>query len=319
MFDDMAVLQAQSDDSHPAGDPVAAILDHDGGAVLAVITGVEGPSYRPVGAMMAILDNRSRTGSLSSGCIEADIVHHAMEVLESGQVKQLRYGRGSPFIDISLPCGGGLDILLFPQPDRAVLQQVFDWRSARKPCSLFFGDDGAFLFRESGETGAVGDGFILQFLPENRFVIFGKGPEAATFSALVSSAGYDHVLISPDAETLETSGLPMDRQQHLVKPSFPADVQVDEWTAIVLFFHDHDWEPPILRDALKMPAFYIGAQGSQRARDNRKLALSSLGVSDVEMANLRGPIGLIPSTRDARTLAVSVLAEVLAVSMEVRR
>lgn len=90
---------------------------------------------------------------------------------------------------------------------------------------------------------------------------------------------------------------------------------MDDRTAVVLFFHDHDWEPPILAGALETEAFYIGAQGSQRARDARLLMLRGMGVSDAACARLHGPVGVIPSARDAGTLAVSVLAEVLAKAM----
>jgi len=64
---------------------------------------------------------------------------------------------------------------------------------------------------------------------------------------------------------------------------------------------------------LTTDAFYVGAQGSMRAAEMRRMELVRLGVSDGAIAELRGPIGLVPSVRDARKLAVSVLAEVLSV------
>ena len=82
----------------------------------------------------------------------------------------------------------------------------------------------------------------------------------------------------------------------------------------MLFFHDHDWEPPILAEAVSRPAFYIGAQGSMMARETRMRELAALGLEDAALARLRGPIGLLPSARDPRTLAISVLAEVLDVA-----
>ncbi|WP_368344458.1 XdhC family protein [Pelagovum sp. HNIBRBA483] len=68
-------------------------------------------------------------------------------------------------------------------------------------------------------------------------------------------------------------------------------------------------------EALATPAFYVGAQGSKKAQDARREMLASMGIAGETLERLRGPIGLIPSARDARTLAVSVLAEVLAVAM----
>lgn len=100
----------------------------------------------------------------------------------------------------------------------------------------------------------------------------------------------------------------------LTEKTFPVDFAVDPQTAIVLFFHDHDWEPPILATALATPAFYIGAQGSRVARDSRNVDLEALGIDPAALSRLRGPIGLLRSARDARTLAISVLAEVLSVA-----
>lgn len=300
-----------------ARDPIEAVLRSGEDAVLAVITGVEGPSYRPVGAAMAVFANGDLAGTLSSGCVEADIALHAMEVLGSGAPRRIRYGRGSPFMDIQLPCGGGLDILLVPRPDRAVLSDVMRRREAREPCTLRIDlETGRLALEAEGRTGLADDSFCVRYVPPVRFLVFGKGPEACTFAALVCSAGYPGLLLSPDPETIgaaSASGCPT---RELSRPVFPEDLSVDPWTAIVLFFHDHDWEPPILQGALATRAFYIGAQGSRRARDMRHMELEANGVAPADIARLRGPIGLIPSARDAGTLAVSVLAEVLAVSME---
>lgn len=300
----------------PVRDPVEAILAKGGDAVLAVITGVEGPSYRPVGATMALFPGGDRAGSLSSGCIESDIALHAQEVLDTGKPMAVRYGRGSPFMDIQLPCGGGLDILLLPRPDRSALEAVLAARAARRPVTLAaHRTSGALAARQNGETGWDGETFLVRETPAIRFLVFGKGPEAATFAALVQGAGYPNLLLSPDDETLASGEAAGCRTRSLTRPALPDDLGIDPWTAIVLFFHDHDWEPPILAGALDTPAFYIGAQGSQRARDARLMELQILGVDPARFARLKGPVGLIPSARDAGTLAVSVLAEILQVAM----
>ncbi|MEL7279886.1 MAG: XdhC family protein [Pseudomonadota bacterium] len=297
-------------------DPLEALMAAPQEAVLAVIAGVEGPSYRPLGAMMTVLDARHRVGTLSSGCIEADISLHAIEAAKAGQPKLVRYGRGSPFIDIQLPCGGGLDILLVPEPDREALATVMDNRAARRPCSLLIDmDTGGFDVTQTGATGRQGTDLIIRFEPEIRFLIFGKGPEASTFAGLVQSAGYPNLLMSPDPETLDHATAAGCETQRIREAAFPPRLRVDDRTAVVLFFHDHDWEPQILDGALKTSAFYIGAQGSQRARDARLAVLQEMGVSHENCARLHGPVGLIPSARDAGTLSVSVLAEVLAKAM----
>ena len=302
--------------STPTRDPIDALVSGSDDAVLAVITGVEGPSYRPVGACMAIFDGGERAGTLSSGCIEQDLALHAADALLAGTPVAVRYGRGSPFMDIQLPCGGGLDILLVPRPDRAALATLATQRANRSPASLRIDRlTGTLSVGEAAATGWRGDRFLVRFDPAIRFVVFGKGPEACTFAALVRSAGYPNLLLSPDEETLEIGAASGCDTQHLRTAHYPDGLKADPWTAVILFFHDHDWEPPILEGALRTPAFYIGSQGSQRARDTRLDVMRTMGIDEASLARLHGPVGLIPSARDAGTLAVSVLAEVLAKAM----
>ncbi|MEJ5218269.1 XdhC family protein [Cognatishimia sp. D5M38] len=292
--------------------PVLFLAETSEPAVLAVITDIEGPSYRPLGAMMALTASVSRVGSLSSGCVEADIALHAERALEANTSKVVRYGRGSPFVDIQLPCGGGLEITLIPNPDRSVLQTVAERFADRQPCSLSF-DLGSrdISVGPAQDTGINSGRFHIRLDPEIYFYVFGKGPEAVTFAALVQSAGFPNVLCSPDHETLEAAANGGSETRHLTSARFPADFAPDARSAVVLFFHDHDWEPEILKGALASKAFYIGAQGSKRSAAARRAQLTALGTAESDLERLRGPIGLIPSARDARKLAVSVLAEVM--------
>jgi xanthine dehydrogenase accessory factor len=309
-------------EGHDPFGPFAAVLDRpDAPAALAFVTGTEGPSYRPVGAAMALFADGSRSGSLSSGCIEADLALHAEQALGEGRPLRLRYGRGSPFMDIALPCGGGLDILVLPDPDREPLAALRSALAARRPATLVAdAATGALSLRDAGETGWEEEGarFRLRCEPEIRFLVFGKGPEAAGFAALVRAVGFPALLLSPDEETRDqalAAGCPA---RALPRPGWPEDLACDDRTAVVLFFHDHDWEPPILLGALASPAFFVGAQGSRAASRARALALEAMGVPPGALARLRGPVGLVPSARDARTLAVSVLAEVLATAQPAR-
>jgi len=302
--------------AHPRATPIEALCRSDQPGVLAVITGIDGPSYRPLGAMMAIFADGARVGTLSSGCIESDLVLHAQKALAEGKVQHVVYGTGSPFIDIQLPCGGGLEILVLPNPDKTCLQRAANAVASRQPATLTLNTEtGHMDVQPKGATGRDGAQFQVRLLPELRFFIFGKGPESSTFAGLVQSAGYPNLLFSPDAETLDIAAAAGCEGRHLVSATWPPDVTPDPWSAIVLFFHDHEWEPPILSGALQSRAFYIGAQGSRRARENRDAELSRQGISPLLIERLRGPIGLVGSARDARTLAVGVLAEILDVAV----
>lgn len=297
--------------------PMDALAAAGAPSVLAIITETQGPSYRSIGSVMAFLPDDGRVGSLSSGCIESDLAIHARTALEEGQPKTVRYGEGSPYIDIQLPCGGGLEILLVPQPDRSVLKHLIDTLANRRPGYLCVDlETGALESVDTIELSAARQRLVVRYEPELRFFIFGKGPEANTFAELSHAIGYQSLLLSPDSDTLQNAGTSLCPTEKLRESRIPSSVQLDAWSAVILFFHDHDWEPPIIAQALNSDAFYIGAQGSLRARDSRLAELMAMGIDASKLDRVRGPIGLVPSARDPRTLAVSVMAEVLAAAKQ---
>jgi len=91
----------------------------------------------------------------------------------------------------------------------------------------------------------------------------------------------------------------------------PEDLAADPWTAVLLLFHDHEWEHALLEWALSTPAFYIGAQGGAPARIERLTRLRAGGLGDEQLERINSPVGLIPRARDPQVLALSVLAEVV--------
>lgn len=282
-------------------DPLEALVP---GAVLAVLTGVEGPHYRRPGTIMAFLPDGRRIGQITSGCIEGDLAIHAAKAALDGRTRRLRYGEGSPFVDLRLPCGGGIDIALVPLADVAAVRQALALRAARRPARLLI--DMRRAAATLTETGTAPDGcIVLPLRPPMRIEVAGTGIEAATFAALAHAADYPVRLLSPDEGTRHAAQARGVRAQPL------GPLATDAWTAVVLFFHDHEIEPPIIAEALSGSAFYIGAQGSLRAHTARRAALAELGVPQDAMSRLRGPIGVIRSARDPKVLALSVLAEIV--------
>ena len=78
-----------------------------------------------------------------------------------------------------------------------------------------------------------------------------------------------------------------------------------------MMFHDHDLEPPILMAALKSPAFFVGAMGSRKTHAARLERLRGLGADAVQCGRIHGPVGLVPSLRDANLVAISTLAHIV--------
>jgi xanthine dehydrogenase accessory factor len=268
---------------------------------LAVIVGVEGPSYRRCGATMVIDAYGRSWGNLSSGCIDKNVVLNAKSAMATAKTMRVRYGRGSPYWDMPLPCGGALDIQFFPFPDKALLNTVAQSLKARKPAMLTMQTDGLL------SPYPTGMGLHLTILPQIRVLVFGTGMETICFAELALAAGCKVELFSPDPDVLTRFSWAV----AMFSDKWPDNVQIDERSAVVTFFHDHDKEQVILKTALASAAFFIGAQGSRRAHAARCEALLSHDCAPENIARLVFPLGLIPSTRDPHTLAVSALAHIL--------
>lgn len=297
---------------HPAlDDPWEIARSQPEGAVLAVLTATHGPAYRDAGAALAILSDGRFAGAITAGCIEADLMARAREVRATGRAQRLRYGEGSPFLDLRLPCGGAIEIALFLLHDADCLDALSAARRARRPVALTLDEHHRLSLGPWRQTGRNEADFIRGFRPPLRFAIFGAGPEATVFADLVRSLRMDHLLFSHDDATLEVADALGCRTRQVRSPGSWDEAEIDQETAGVLFYHDHDHETDILRRLLQTPAFYIGAQGSRRTQLRRMERLEALGVEAAVLERVRGPIGLIPSSREPRSLAVSVLAEIL--------
>ncbi|MCA0043362.1 XdhC family protein [Celeribacter litoreus] len=264
---------------------------------LCVITGVEGTSYRPIGAGMAVDLSGHRFGNLSSGCVDEDVALHAVEALKSEVSKSLRYGSGSPFMDLKLPCGGGLDVAIIPRPDPEVLSHMQARLEAREAVTVTVLPEGELV------KGAAERGLVLTVQPRLRVLVFGNGEEPRQFARLARSVDLATQLYMSDADE--------EGEIELIGNGWPEGLQVDRRTAVLVFFHDHEREPAILAEALKTDAFYVGAQGSEGARRLRSYALQERGVSEEEIARMVYPFGYIHRAKSPRDIAVGVLAQVL--------
>ena len=156
--------------------------------------------------------------------------------------------------------------------------------------------------------------FSITYTPKLKLRIVGRGEAVRSLAEQAIETGFEVSIQSPESGIAE--GLAVQEFEHLTDPGNPPELRDDPWTAVVLMFHDHEWEPDILVKALSGPSFYIGAMGSSRTHEIRKEALREKGVSQKDIDRIHGPIGLIPSMRDANLLALSTLAEIVQVSQK---
>lgn len=257
--------------------------------VLVTLVAIEGASSRAIGTQMAVMADGRAVGSFSGGCIEAAVRAEALDVLAQGTPRTVRYGAGSPYIDVRLPCGGGIDLLFSPQPDSAEIARVLATLDHRQPADLMLGQ------------------FKQRYAPPLRLVALGHGEDLLALVRLAHAFGIDVEAFAPTGDVHANGDAIAPLHTRTTLPAFATD----PWTAVVFLFHDRDWEEFLLPQALARPAFYHGAVGSRRTHRARIEALRASGVPPHQIEALRGSIGLIPATRDPATLALSILAELV--------
>jgi xanthine dehydrogenase accessory factor len=234
--------------------------------------------------------------------------------MKEGTNRTLRYGTGSPYLDVRLPCGGGIDLYVDVNVDRALLQRAIALGRARHSFSLLFDPTStrSSLRIEEQKSMAKPGEFVRRFDPKLRIVLAGRGWEIVAMSQLAQTADVELVVASQEPATLEFCKPYADQLIPLTVPKATPKLPLDEHTAVACLFHEHEWEAPLLLDALRSSAFYVGALGSRQTQQRRVETLEALGATAEEIARLRGPIGLFPS-QDPRSLAVSALAEIVKV------
>ncbi|MBY3157693.1 XdhC family protein [Rhizobium laguerreae] len=290
-------------------DVLAAWLEQhcEGGAALVAITLTEGGGVRAPGAVMTVSQTGQRVGYISGGCLDADVARHALDALTVGKARKLRYGSGSPFVDLPLPCGGAIEVLIVPKADPMVVRRCADLLSARIPLRLGFRECGEIMLAPMADVDHV-----FTYLPKLRIRIAGRSADAIALHRVATAAGLSVLLQMPEQEFHNADpALDLSMGLRMQIPTSLPVVDDDPWTAVILSLHDADWEDPLLVQALEGRAHFIGAVGSRKTHDRRCNRLRARGVGEEQIRRIRGPVGLVASMRDASFLAVSILAEIL--------
>ena len=277
---------------------------------LIVITETQGGAVRSPGALLAVSEDDS-VGYISGGCIDADVRLQARNAMSDGKVRAVRYGAGSPFVDLPLPCGGAIEILIIPNPALADISAAQACLAERSKVVLSFSEDNGVSVFHADRPVRQGE-FVFEYAPKLKLRIAGRGADALALATVADAAGYEthlQLIDEDDIAAAQTAGLSSIEQ--LTSVQAMTDISDDAWTAFVLLFHDQDWEVPLLQQALAGPAFYIGAVGSFRTHEKRVDALKRAGSELNDIDRIHGPIGVVPSLRDASMLALSTLAEII--------
>jgi xanthine dehydrogenase accessory factor len=310
---------------------------------LATVIRTWGSSPRQPGSRLAIAEDGGLAGSVSGGCIEGAVVDEAIEVMERGEPRVLRFGVSDERAwEVGLACGGTVEVLVEAvAPDRGrgltgeLLAELIGARRAHRPAVLATWIDGsahALLSADAalapadlapaladavrGDQAAVastaaGEVLLEPHLAPLRLIVVGAVHVAQPLAELARTAGLAVTIVDPRrafATSVRFPDVPL-------VTSWPdaalAELAPDARTAVVTLTHDPKLDDPALAAALATPAFYVGCLGSQRTHAARRARLAERGVDPAAIDRLRGPVGLRIGARTPAEIAVAILAEVI--------
>jgi xanthine dehydrogenase accessory factor len=294
----------------------------DGGqrVVMATVVRTWGSAPRPPGSLMVIRDDCQVAGSVSGGCIEDDLIARVAR----GELALLKpelvvYGQNADEVHrFGLPCGGTVQVVMEPLGEQSCLCELLmameGQRRVRRDLDMRTGC--AQLDNATVGDQLSFDGHNLRTVhgPRLRLLIIGGGALSQFVARMALLLDYQITVCEPREAYHEGW-----REQANVTLSteMPDDLvlamKLDVNSAVVALTHDPKLDDLALMEALRTPACYVGALGSQRSNQRRRARLLGFDVSPAEAARLHGPVGLRLGALTPAEIAISILADMTAV------
>ncbi|WP_068079738.1 XdhC family protein [Novosphingobium rosa] len=278
---------------------------------LVTLVGVSGSSPRPLGSQLAVREDGASVGLISGGCVEPSLVLDAVQAIRDQRCHLERYGQGSRFIDLRLPCGSAIDVYFDTGLTRDLVKDLLEARAQRRPVTMAI-DTSRHRRRLLDDEQMAPDLFLRPYAPSCRITIAGAGHVMVALAGLCRLCEMEVDLVSTDRLTchlLEQQGFHPQVVNAWAQAGWHG---LDRWSGAVLLSHDHDDEAGVLADILGTQAFYIGALGSRRTHARRLDLLRHMGVPEDDLARIRGPVGLSIGAMTPPEIATSILAEIIA-------
>ena len=287
--------------------------------LLVTVVKTWGSSPRPEGAMLAVRDDGHVVGSVSGGCIEDDIIDRVRrEGITAQRCEAVTYGVSADEARrFGLPCGGTIRLVLEPLTREsgilALVREIEAGHLVMRKLDLASGF--ATLHPAHATDGLAFDGKTLTTIhgPRYRMLVIGASQLSKYLAQIAVGLDYQVTICDPREEYTETWDVPGVTLVRTMPDDTVQAMNLDERCAVVALTHDPKLDDLALMEALKSPAFYIGALGSRANNAKRRERLQEFDLTDDEIARLHGPIGLYIGSRTPPEIAISILAEVTAV------
>jgi xanthine dehydrogenase accessory factor len=297
-------------------------------ALMATVVRTWGSSPRPVGSIMALCEDGSVVGSVSGGCIEDDLIYRFTRAyagkepghaIPSGPPGFVKYGVSADEAHrFGLPCGGTLELLLEYDPDAQLLAQLVQELEAGQLMqrTVRLADGIATLAPAPGPSGlqANESEVVNTFGPEYRMLLIGAGPLTEYLATMALFSGFAVTVCDPREEYRGSWNVAGAKVLAEMPDEVVTAFRPDRRSCVVALTHDPKLDDLALLEALNTEAFYVGAIGSRRNNEARhQRMIEHFDQTPQSLARLRGPIGIYIGSKTPAEIAVSVMAEILAV------
>lgn len=301
-------------------------------SVLVTVVDLDGSSYRKPGVRMLVLENDKMVGAISGGCVEKEILRQAKSVFKTGRSKIFTYdGR------YRLGCEGVIYILLeLFNPDEVFINGFQDCITKRNPFTIHskykkeegefdgtgsyvdFGNMVCSVSKEVDKEGLLQSSNLLfnQIMkPCYKLIIFGTEHDAVQLCNYSSLTGWDTTIISGPSEARSLLDFPGATEFTATSPEELNLDDIDDQTAIVLMTHNFANDLRFLVKLKDSNPAYIGLLGPAARRDDLLSQFFEYcpDVTNEFMDKIHGPAGINIGSETPQEIAISVMAEILAV------
>ncbi|MBA5687354.1 XdhC family protein [Rugamonas apoptosis] len=279
-----------------------------------------GSAPRPAGSWLVLRDDGLTVGSVSGGCVEDDLIARMRDGRLAGQRPfPLTYGvTKDEATRYGLPCGGTLELIVEPAPDAAQLDDLAArlGRGELAMKTIDLAQGGVVLAAAQAGDSLRWDGERLRTVhgPQWRLLIVGAGQISHYLAPMARALDYEVTICEPRVEYGAAWEVPGTRLVTAMPDDALLAMRADARCAVVALTHDPKLDDLVLLEALRSPAFYVGAVGSRLNDSRRRERLAQhFDFSPAELARLHGPIGLPIGSHTPPEIAVAIIAEITAV------
>ncbi|HWH51720.1 MAG TPA: XdhC family protein [Gemmatimonadaceae bacterium] len=307
------------DDAALRAEPVVA---------LATLVGATGSTSKKLGAKMIVgASGRLIGGVTIGGCVDAQVIE-AADALVAGTADRRLLSISlddDEAWEIGLTCGGTVDVLLqrvrpndasdpVVAAHRRAVEMVERGESAVIVTPLDAGEMHTVGEDEAPDAAAGERVFLDRIAPPMTLVIVGAGHIAMSLTTLARELDMHTVIVDGRGRYATRERFPFADEIRVGMPSeIVATIRPTARVAVVLVAHDYKYDLPVLRALLRSPVGYLGMLGSKKRGAAVRDMLRGEGYTDDELARVHSPIGLDLGGRAPAEVALSILAEIVAV------